>query len=324
MLRQSFDNVRSNIIWHGGEPLLLSPDYFEQVFEIEREILKPAGIEYVNVLQTNLYSVPQRTLEVLEREVVQLGVSFDLVGGVRLTAGGAETEEVVAENIQRLLKRGVRLGAVVVLAAHTSARVREIYDFYAALDVPMRFLPLFDAPLNTPEAVFSITTRAIVTALKRLFDYWIQCRRRVGVLPLVDYVYTALLRRTGESRLAYDRGRVGEWALLVNTDGTLYHRPDAYQADRALGNIFRQPVGEILNSSAYADSLDRDNRLVKRFCARCTYRGACSTLPIFESPRSLVGTRRCGIAYPLYSYVERYLSENGFTTAGIQQLLREL
>jgi uncharacterized protein len=327
LLRESFGSergVRSNIIWHGGEPLVLPPAYFEQVFDAQREILGATEIDYCNVLQSNLYRVPDRTLEVLEREHVHIGVSFDLVAGVRLTIGGDETEEVVAANIDRLRHRGVRLGAVVVLAGHTSRHVRRIYDFYASRAMPVRFLPLFDAPLNTPEAVFSLTARATVAALERLFDYWIQCRRRIAVRPLIDYVYTALLRRTGESRQTYDRSGVGEWALLVNTDGTLYHRPDAYDAVLALGNVFQQGIRDILASEAYAESLRRDARLVQRFCDGCEYRGACNTIPIFESPRKAIGGRRCGIAYPLYGYVERYLNQHRFTTARIQQLLLEL
>ena len=193
-------NVRSNIIWHGGEPLLLPAAYFEEVFRLQRDILIPANVEYCNALQTNLYRVPQGTLDVLLQEDVQLGVSFDLVSGVRLGRNGNETEEVVAANINALLEQGIRLGAIVVLAGHTARHVRRVYDFYAERELSVRFLPLFDAPLNTPGATFAITERATVAALKRLFDHWIESPSRLAVWPIVEYVYTALLRSRGEIR----------------------------------------------------------------------------------------------------------------------------
>ena len=85
---------------------------------------------------------------------------------------------------------------------------------------------------------------------------------RAPTWPLVDYVYTALLDSKGETREAFDHADPGEWALLVDTDGTLYHRPNTYVGDRALGNVFDQPIGEILGSERYTSSLQRDRALV--------------------------------------------------------------
>ena len=68
----------------------------------------------------------------------------------------------------------------------------------------------------------------------------------------------------------------------------------------------------------------RENRAGARFCDGCGYRGACNTMPIFESPRKVIGGRRCGIAHPLYRHVERYFNEHRYTTARIQRLLLEV
>ena len=313
--------VRSNIIWHGGEPLLLPTRYFEDVFALEREVL--SDVDHRNVLQSNLYVMPSRTMDVLEQEHVQLGVSFDLVPGVRLARDGSTTEEAVAANIERLQARGVQLGAVVVLAGHTAPHVRRIYDFFAGRDLPVRFLPMFDAPLNTPEAPFALSEAATVRTLQQLFRHWMRATPRAPTWPLVDYVYTALLASKGETREAFDRADPGEWALLVDTDGTLYHRPDAYVGDRALGNVFDQPIGEILGSERYASSLQRDRALVSRQCHRCRFRGACDTCPLFESPRQLTGPR-CSISHAMFGYVTSYFAKRGIGPDGISQVLVEL
>src|SRR5438552_4842197 len=112
--------TETDIVWHGGEPLLLPSDYIAAVMAVEREILGE-GLQhgqYRNFLQTNLYSVQEEKLQLLARERIELGVSMDVVGGVRLSAGGEETEDQVARNIDLLTKHGTDFGAIVVLAGH--------------------------------------------------------------------------------------------------------------------------------------------------------------------------------------------------------------
>jgi uncharacterized protein len=323
LLTASLGDATINIIWHGGEPLLLPPSYFESVFELQSRILG-RRTSYSNVLQTNLYAVPERTLSVLEDEGVELGFSFDVIRGVRLTAGGRDSEGAVERNARRLMDRGVSLGAIAVLAGHTSAHVREIYDFYKTMNLGVRFLPIFDAPLNTPEASFSLTTDGIVAALSDLFNYWIEDKTRICVYPLADYLHTVLLRLTGKTQDLYDRRGIGEWALMVNTDGSLYHACEAYQPDKCLGNLFQQDIREILASPAYERSLERDAELVRRYCKGCRYLGSCDTLPIFESPRSDVGTRRCSIAYGVYKHIEGYVGRHELSPRRIRAVLDAL
>src|SRR5207245_1268483 len=84
---------------------------------------------------------------------------------------------------------------------------------YEGLGVPLRVLPLFDAPLNVPGAPFGVTEREIVTALRTLFVHWLTRRRPIAVYPLLGYLHVALSRRRGESAEEYDRDAHGEWAM---------------------------------------------------------------------------------------------------------------
>src|SRR6185503_8399340 len=45
------DQIR--FIWHGGEPLLLPPDYYHSIGQLQREILPPE-LKFTNHVQTNL------------------------------------------------------------------------------------------------------------------------------------------------------------------------------------------------------------------------------------------------------------------------------
>lgn len=324
-VREAGDSVRSVIIWHGGEPLLLPVEYISAVMRIQRKVLARELSEGTvsNQLQTNLYRVTDEHLDVLQRERIHIGISMDVFGGVRLDGAGRETEAVVAKNIDRLQDRGIGFGGIAVLAAHTKDRLRRVYDFYEGLGVALRVLPLFDAPLNIPGAGFGLGYSEMVSALIDLFHYWLSRPRPVPVYPLMTHLETVLRRRLGQPSQPYDRLENGEWAILVDTDGMVYQVPDCYDRTLSIGNVFEQPFEKILQSGAYADSLSRDHVQRERVCGSCEYRGPCSTLPLFDSRRTDWAGQRCAIAYEMYRAVEKELHARRMGEVRIQAFLRQ-
>ena len=77
-----------DFVWHGGEPLLQERGYFEEIFAQQLEILGAAGVPFQNSVQTNLYSLRDSTLNFLKRHFQNIGVSLDVFGNLRVTAGG--------------------------------------------------------------------------------------------------------------------------------------------------------------------------------------------------------------------------------------------
>lgn len=315
---------QSRIIWHGGEPLLLPAEYVRDVMKLQRRIFGEAALargEYFNALQTNLYSVSDEMLDVLQREDVRLGVSMDVAGGVRLDAAGRQTEDRVAANMDRLRERGIPFGAIVVLGGHTADAVTDIYDFYESLGINVRFLPLFSAPLNTPDAPFAITDAAVVQALERLFVHWAVRPSRVAVDPFREYLDVVHRRLTGSVQRGYDRRRNGEWALLVNTDGTLFQVMDAYEPGKALGNLLQSSFEDILISSAYEASLRRDEALYNSHCPTCEFRGHCTSLPLFDVARADADAERCQVAYEVIGFIEGYCRDRSLTPEQVRNLI---
>ena len=316
---------QSCIVWHGGEPMLLPLSYYERVVDLQHRLLGDEALargEFFNTVQTNLYTLPEDTLDLFQREGFQLGVSMDVVGGVRLTAGGKETEDRVVQNMDRLRRRGIAFGAILVLAAHTCPNITVAYDFYESIGINVRVLPLFQAPLNTPGASFAVTAQQMIDALCRLFTHWALRPDRVSVSPLNSYVRTVYLKMIGQSQGRYDR-QTGEWALLVNTDGELYQVPEAYQPRFSLGNVLRDSLADVLSSEAYAASLVRDHALYARHCGRCQFRGACNSLPLFESAYPGPHPERCHIAYEVLRYIEAFVESNGYTPRRLRSLSNE-
>jgi hypothetical protein len=63
--------------------------------------------------------------------------------------------------------------------------------------------------------------------------------------PLQEYMTAAVRYLAGERSAPYNPEKM-EWALIVNTNGDAYNHSEAYTTDGLLGNIFRQPLGDIL------------------------------------------------------------------------------
>ena len=310
------------LIWHGGEPTVLPRSYFDAVMALQHRILGTQALRdesYYNALQTNLYRLPEDKLDLFERERFRLGVSFDVVGGVRVTADGRESEERVALNMDRLRERGIQIGAITVLAAHTVQNLKAIYDFYDSIRMNFRVLPVFDAPNNRPGASFALGAAEMSRALCRLFDYWARKKSRVLVAPLDEYARTAWLHLTGGRQAPYAREK-GEWAIIVNTDGTLFQVRDAYEPAKALGNVFTHSIEDLLGSTAYRDSLQRDREMFDRHCGGCEFLGACNSFPLFESSYPGVHPERCHVAHPVIRHVVRNARAGRYTRAQLRDM----
>lgn len=320
--------AQSQIVWHGGEPLLLPTGYLRDVLALQAEILGREALDrgvYTNAIQTNLYSLPEDKLALLREGGFNVGVSMDLAGGVRLAAGGQETEARVAANMDRLAEADVPFGAIVVLAAHTAKNLRAIYDFMESLNIAFRVLPLFPSPLNTPEAGFAISNEEMVAALNDLFLYWLARDFSVPVAPLKHYLQTALLQMNGLESAPWRRRDHGDGVLIVNTDGAVYQVIDAYEQDYALGNLFHQPIEEILASRRYADSLDRNDVIENAHCNSCVFGKTCTRGPVFESRLANPAGGRCAVAHPVQEFIAAHLSHIGFDGTALKNLeLREV
>jgi uncharacterized protein len=316
--------VESRVVWHGGEPLLLPNAYVNSVLALERELFGEAALEsgeLVNVIQTNLYALSNEKIELLRDGAFAVGVSMDFAGGVRLSLSGRQTEVQVAGNIDRLRAAGINPGAITVLARHTLPHMRRIYDFFESLDMTYRMLPLFPSPLNTPEAAFALTTREMVDGLEDLFVYWLDRGCRIPVDPLREYLKSALMKMTSLEREPWSRRTHGDGVLIVNTDGALYQVIDAYETEKALGNVFRQEIDEILDSPAYAASLTRSDSLLAEHCAPCPLYGPCNGAPVYESTLANPPGGRCAIAYEVQTFIERHLREAGLGDEELEGLL---
>ncbi|MDF0602697.1 radical SAM protein [Psychromarinibacter sp. C21-152] len=317
------DVARAEIIWHGGEPLLLPQSYYERVMEMQRRIFPREFLDdqlIGNQIQTNLYSVGQDRLDYLLDEAFGIGVSYDGVPGVRLTAGGKEAEDRVLANLRAFAEQGMPLGVITVLAGHTAPRLVELYEDIKPFAREWRLLSLFNGPAERPMQGIDISPAEITDALGRLFAHWFEDGCVMPIRPLKQALTTVIMQRLGLETPCYDRTKGGDSVLVVDPDGRLFLPNQKQDQSLVLGDLSRESIAEALESAAYAASLRAEATAQARICGSCRYFGACSGYPIFASDDGGVASGTCRTFQPLLLWVDAYLNDLGVTDAELRSL----
>lgn len=313
--------VESRIIWHGGEPLLLPLPYLKEVVQLQHRAL--AGLRHRVLMQTNLFHLDERVIDLIEEEDIGVGVSLDVVGGVRLTSGGRETRHKVVDNLDRLDRRGIRYGAITVLARHTLHRLREVHDFWAARGVSFRVLPLFEGPGERPQGVFEVSDEELAAALGDLAEYWIERGALVDVAPLSEWLADVVRKLAGQRVRPYDRRLAGERVLLVETTGDLFQTDERGRYELRLGNLITESMEAILQGPRYERSLLRTEAKAARVCGGCDHFGFCDGYPAHAEPFESTADGRCPVTAQVHDRMERYLRTAGYDAATLLAPLAE-
>ena len=308
------DCIPISLILHGGEALLLPDNYLRAFCALQKKYLDSNGIVYKTLVQSNLFKVSDKTLDLIKELNISLGISLDVFGEQRVDIAGRESQEKVLDNLQRLLDRNVPFGGISVLHALNVDKAVKIYQFYNELGISYRILPIFsyqDSPERLKHLVISY--EETVAAMQSVAKAQFSTSSRIQVLPLEDYFKAAVRYLTGCEIRLYNPF-VHEWALIVNTNGDVYSHGDAYSSVGLMGNIFEQPIGEILTSEAHIN-VTKVRMKRAETCRRCEFDRKCDQLPIAEALPSErfydeAGLMQCLIAKPMIQFMVNEIKQS--------------
>ncbi len=314
-MRNTGKAFSTDIIWHGGEPLILPVSYWRDVVSLQREIFSPEWFErglIRNCVQTNLYAVGDGILDFLQENDFALGVSVDFAGGVRVTAAGKQTEAGVKQNLHRLAVRGLPFALITVLARHTIDKIDDVFSELATFGVPVRLLPLFAGPQARPMDGVAVSHREILDALMRLFDLWFRAGMPMPMDPFDESVKTVAMKRLGLRPARADRARLGNEVLVVDPEGWL--SCVAFRDSRRIANVVDMPIADILHLEDYLSLVREEGQLKAKICDTCAMSDACDTRPLARNFDSH-GLADCPTEKYLTPLIEAYLEDCGFFDA---------
>jgi uncharacterized protein len=128
LLKQDLD-----IVWHAGEPLTLSPDYYAQAIGIiERR--RPEGVDVHYGIQTNATLIDDAWIDLFEHHAITVGVSLDgprdLHDRNRKYRNGSGSHERAVAGIAKLRARFYPFHFIGVVTTPSLSRGAELIDYY--------------------------------------------------------------------------------------------------------------------------------------------------------------------------------------------------
>ena len=142
VLRAAFNTVLSSslvadpvvFLWHLGEPLAASPEFYEEAFKLAAKAADQYGRQIRHAFQTNATMINDAWVNLIKRHNIILGVSVDgpafIHDRVRITRRGSGTHAAVMRGVTRLQEARIQFGTISVLTDFTLDYPDEFYDFF--------------------------------------------------------------------------------------------------------------------------------------------------------------------------------------------------
>jgi len=162
------------LIWHGGEPLLLPPEFYDYIGSRTRQY---SGHAILNSVQTNGTLLDQRYLDIFLKHGFDISISLDgpeaLHDSSRKDSAGNGTFRTVMNAVSLLGSKGLPVGGVAVLTRKMIGRMREIYDFFNGHGIHLRINPVQkQGRADAGYEQMSITPRQYGEQMIELFSIW--------------------------------------------------------------------------------------------------------------------------------------------------------
>lgn len=267
------------IIWHGGEPLLLGPDYFYHAIRFQEEQCTDTAQRIRHNIQSNLTLFNREFAGIFRRlGISSIGTSYDPAGNIRGLGSGRDSTAYNRKFMKALAiveEEGFNWGVIYVVTRLSLAQPLEIFRFLTNLS------PRGSIMLN-PVLLYSkrleqlkVSPEEYADFLGTIFPIWWARRDEFPQVQPFHYLTTTLLEG-GRSLMCCDSGACAHTHLNILPDGSLSHC--GRSADWGLldyGSIFDRSFSQALADPQRETLLSRNKILVDGDCRGCRFWDIC-------------------------------------------------
>ena len=267
------------LIWHGGEPLLVGPKYYAKAIEFQDRRCSKTKTRIKHSIQTNLTCFRENFLSLFKKlGILTVGTSYDPLPHIRgwgREINSAEYNKKFMENLKVLERNGIGWGLIYVVTKRTLEKPLDVFFYLTNLLLSggINFNPVLI--YDDERKDIAISPMEYVEFLASIFPYWWQNKHRFpDVEPFKSLVANII---EGQTRLGcVDSGSCTYHHINIAPDG------ESSQCGRSddwgllqYGNIQELSFSEIIGNSQRYQLEERVERLKNNDCKGCRFWNLC-------------------------------------------------
>ncbi|MAH43219.1 hypothetical protein CL614_05905 [archaeon] len=265
-----------NIIWHGGEPLLMGVDFFRQAIGMQPQ---DGNVQISNNIQSNVTLVNDEILDFCQEADIDIGMSLDgpkeIHNMSRVYPSGKGSFDDAFRGVMMVKERDLGRGVISVVTKKTIGYARDIYDFAQEHGLSLKFNPLITSGRElSHHDDLALGPEEYGNAMCDLFDYWMEFGE--GAMP-IDPFDTIIANMTTDTVLGCNyKGGCRKAFISIGPSGEVYPCGRFDGIDEAfLGNINEDNLQDMLESTKHSKMAERSSETVPG-CKICDYKKICN------------------------------------------------
>lgn len=272
-LAKSEGHPSVHFIWHGGEPMILSPDYYERASQILDEVVGPEY--YTQSIQTSLIPYKSSWADLIHRRFgSHVGTSIDFTQR-HVKNSKEDYIDLWLRKVEMARNDGVKMTPGIVPTRHEVAKAGKLIDWFSDHDFPCfnvdRFSQFGEKTIDWP------TNKQHAQFLIGLFDRLIERKREGKRVSFINVLVTGI--QGVLFGIPGDRWgtQCQKQFIVIEPDGSLNTCPDRAHHEKPFSNI-DDGVKEFQNSPGRRKWIRIANITHRKdHCSVCEYRSWCKS-----------------------------------------------
>ena len=289
-----------NIIWHGGEPLLMGLDFYKEVLELQKKY--PCKIN--NSIQSNLTLLTPEMADFFVANNIDISGSFD---GIINEQTRGRSDDILSAR-QLMLERKKRCGFIMVVSGLNLNHLIDSYLFFKDIDVNFS-LNLYLDQKESSIAALRLDEENTIYRLNELFDYWANDTHGTTHISYFKNILDFILFQ--KKSLCSFTSCLGRW-VGVHFDGSLSPCNRYFPSKYSYGNIHDySDIGEAFESQGFKlllqEAIERREKCkICEIYALCN--GGCNNVDFNENGLSNNGGLSCRILKAVYLHILNFIN----------------